>query len=127
MLKRSVAIVLMMLYLGTVSGFVLNLHYCFNRLASVNIDAPASACVKVLKSSMMKCCKDKHIDVKVKDAHQNGSLSFWAKSLPLNLPVAALGYFSPLVLAAPCAALARRGPPPAPDIPLFLRNSVFRI
>ncbi len=126
MLKRSVAIVLMMLYLGTVSGFALNLHYCFNRLASVNIDAPAGTCVKVLKSSRMKCCKDKHVDVKVKDAHQNGSLSFWAKSLPVHLPVAFFAYFSPLVRLAPCAALSPSGPP-APDIPLFLRNSVFRI
>ncbi len=52
----------MMLYVVTVSGFALNMHYCFNRLRSVQIDAPANTCTKLLASSKMKCCKDRHIE-----------------------------------------------------------------
>ena len=86
MLKRSVAIVLTILYVCTVFGFVLNFHYCFDRLSSVKVDAPAIACTKILQTSKMKCCKDRHIEVKVKDAHQSSSPLFWGKLFPLGLP-----------------------------------------
>ena len=123
MLKRSVVIVLTVLYVVTVSGFALNLHYCFNRLASVKIDAPANTCVKGLKNGMMKCCKDKHIEVKVKDAHQNGSPSCWAKFLPSFT-------FADLTFSLQSGTLLTfpdRGPPPSVNIPVYLRNCTFRI
>lgn len=96
MLKRSVTIVLVMLYLTTVSGFALNLHYCFNRPASAKVkaDAPANSCVK-LQSSKMKCCKDQKIEIKVKDAHQNNSPLHWSKFFPIATPVSAFVIFIP--------------------------------
>jgi hypothetical protein len=117
----------MILYVVTVSGFALNLHYCFNRLSSVRVDAPANACVKALEVNKMKCCKYKHIEIKVKDAHQNGSPLFWSKFFPLALPLTAFAYFSPAIQNTPNAALPERGPPSAPDVPLFLRHCIFRI
>ena len=93
MFKRSVAMVLLMLYVITVSGFALNLHYCFNQISSVKVDAPANPCAKVLENSKMKCCKDKHIEIKVKDAHQNNSPLHWSKFFPVAaLPVSAFVY-----------------------------------
>jgi hypothetical protein len=117
----------MMLYVVTVSGFALNLHYCFNRLSSVKIDAPANTCAKVLESSKMKCCKDKHIEIKVKDAHQNGSPLFWSKFFPLALPVTVFIDFIPAAQNNVALTSTQRGPPLAPDIPLFLKNCIFRI
>jgi hypothetical protein len=96
MLKRSVIIVLAMLYLTTVSGFALNLHYCFNRLASVKVDEQANSCTK-LQSSKMKCCKDQKIEIKVKDAHQNNSPLHWSKFFPVAFPVSAYVIFTPAV------------------------------
>ena len=128
MLKRSVAIVLVMLYLVTVSGFALNLHYCFNRLSSVNIDAPANACIKVLKISKMKCCKDAHVEVKVKDAHQVGTASFLAKVFALDLPKSLIAESMPAVQNIASENLSYRGPPLTPsDSPIFLKNCTFRI
>lgn len=126
MFKRSVILVLAMLYLTTVSGFALNLHYCFNRLASVKVDAQANSCTKLL-SSKMKCCKDKHIEIKVKDAHQNNSPLHWSKFFPIALPVSAFVIFAPVVQNPVVANVTDRGPPKAPGIPLFLRNCIFRI
>ena len=126
MLKRSVVIVLAMLYLTTVSGFALNLHYCFNRLAAVKIAAPANSCVK-LQSSKMKCCKDQKIEIKIKDAHQNNSPLHWSQFFPIALPVSAFVIFTPAVQNQVVADITERGPPNAPGIPLFLRNCIFRI
>jgi hypothetical protein len=117
---------LMMLYVVTVSGFALNLHYCFNRLASVKIDAPAS-CVKN-ESGKMKCCKDRHIEIKVKDAHsQPGSPLFFGKFFSLGLPVAVLADFSFSLPNRPTERLLDRGPPRTPVAPIFLKNCTFRI
>ncbi len=126
MLKRSVIIVLAMLYLTTVSGFALNLHYCFNRLASVKVDAKANPCAK-LQSSKMKCCKDQKIEIKVKDAHQNNSPLHWSKFFPIALPVSAFVIFTPAVQNLVVVNVTERGPPKAPGIPLFLKNCIFRI
>src|ERR1700759_492785 len=117
MMKRSVIIVLAMLYLTTVSGFALNLHYCFNRLASVQVDAPANSCAK-LQNSKMKCCKNQKIEIKVKDAHQNNSPLHWSKFFPIALPVSAFVIFTPAVQNPVVANVTDRGPPKAPDVPL---------
>ena len=127
MVKRSVVIVLMMLYVVTVSGFALNLHYCFNRLSSVKVDVPANTCAKVLESSKMKCCKDKHLEIKVKDAHQNNSPLHWSKFFPLSLPVTAFLDFVPATQYFVTGISTERGPPKAPDVPLFIKNCIFRI
>jgi hypothetical protein len=126
MFKRSVIIVLAMLYLTTVSGFALNLHYCFNQLASVNIDAPANTCAK-LQDSKMKCCKDQKIQIKVKDAHQNNSPLHWSQFFPIALPVSAFVIFAPAVQDQLVANVTERGPPKTPGLPLFLKNCIFRI
>lgn len=126
MLKRSVTIVLAMLYLTTVSGFALNLHYCFKRLASVKVDAPANACVK-LQSSKMKCCKDQKIEIKVKDAHQSNSPLHWSKFFPIALSVSAFVIPVPDVQRQLIALTTECGPPKAPGIPVFLKHRIFRI
>lgn len=126
MLKRSAVIVLMMLYVITVSGFALNLHYCFNRLYSVKIDAPAS-CVKGLETSKMKCCKDLHFEVKVKDTHQSSSASFLTKLFSFDLPKLPFTAFSFSLQSQLAARLPDHGPPPSPDVPVFLKNCIFRI
>lgn len=120
--------IITVLYLGTVSGFALNLHYCFNRLSSVRIDAPVETCVKSLASSQMKCCSIKHVKVKVKDAHQGGSFSFLAKSFAFDLPRLAYADLSLAILETSTGKIADRGPPPpSPDVSLYLKNCTFRI
>lgn len=120
--------VLLMLYVITVSGFALNLHYCFNELSSVKVDAPANACTRVLESSKMKCCKDKHIEIKVKDVHQNNSPLHWSKFFPVAaLPLSLFVDFIPATPNPLRSTLAERGPPQSPDIPVFLKNCTFRI
>jgi hypothetical protein len=127
MLKRSVVLMLMMLYVVTVSGFALNLHYCFNRLSAVNIDAPSGSCSKVLEKAKMKCCQERHIEVKVKDSHQAGSPSFWGKFFIFDLPALSLPDFSVSFPNERVERLLDRGPPEPPGIPVFIKNCTFRI
>jgi len=128
MIKRSGAFLLTLLYLITVMGFALNLHFCGSYLASVKIDAPAKSC-NMLLSKKMKCCANKHFEVKVKDAHQAESQLFLAKTFVVELPGLSFAGFSlntPPVLSD---KYSYRGPPDPllPDISTFLKNCTFRI
>jgi hypothetical protein len=128
MFKRSAVLVLALLYLVTVSGFALNLHYCFNRLSSVNIDAPVKSCAKILQTSKMKCCKDTHFEVKVKDVHQAGLPSYLAKVFSFDIPRLFFAAFCAPVQKDLAQKLADRGPPlPSSGVTIFLKNCTFKI
>ncbi|MFI5160308.1 MAG: hypothetical protein ACHQHN_03480 [Sphingobacteriales bacterium] len=128
MLKRSAALVLMMLYLGTVSGFALNLHYCFNRLSSVEIDAPAKTCTKAVAACKMKCCKDKHIEIKIKDSHETGIRSVISRIFNQDIPAILFGNIFYTIPVNTIAVVAYRGPPDGiRDQPIFQKNCTFRI
>ena len=123
MIKRSGAFILTLLYLITVTGFALNLHYCFSYVYSVNINTPAKSCSKLL-AGKMKCCHDKHFEVKVKDAHQAQSTFGLAKTVNLDLPILS---FADLVFTAKPGFLSDilykdLPDPPLNNIPTFLRN-----
>jgi hypothetical protein len=128
MLKRSGAIVLTVLYLITVTGFALNLHYCGKLLTAVKIDAPAKGCNDPM-SGKMKCCKDKQLVVKIKDAHQTEPASVLGKVFNLQLsrlPFIGIAFNTPAIIVSKAYD---RGPPNPllSDTPLFIKNCTFRI
>jgi hypothetical protein len=127
MFKRSGAFVLTLLYLVTVMGFALNLHFCGNYLASVKIDAPVKSCSML--SGKMKCCTNKHFEVKVKDAHQGQSLSFLSKTFVFELAKLPFNDSFLSVSHGSLVKLFDRGPPDisSGSIGIFLKNCTFRI
>ncbi len=128
MIKKSAIIALTLLYTITVCGFTLNFHYCFNRLASFKIEAPASSCTKNLLACKMKCCKDKAVDIKVKDAHQTGIVSPLINLFAVTLPKSYLPDFSLLFGKMQSITIADRAPPRLYcSAPIFLKNQNFRI
>lgn len=128
MLKRSGAILLTMLYVITVFGFALNLHYCGSTLAAVKIDSPVKSC-KTLSGKKMKCCKDTQLSIKIKDAHQAESPSFLAGLFAFELPKIPFGDYLLSAQQALLEKLLDRGPPSVPTgkIATFLKNCIFRI
>lgn len=129
MLKRSGAISLTMLYIVTVLGFALNLHYCGTQISSVNINAPAVECSMAKIPGKMKCCKDSQLQVKVKDAHQAEPESVLAKVFGFELPRLS---FDNIFLSTQHTLLEKlfdRSPPdePAENIASFIKNCIFRI
>jgi len=128
MFKKSGAILLTVLYLITVTGFALNLHYCGKLLTAVQIDAPAKGCNNPM-AAKMKCCKDKQVVVKIKDAHQTAPASFLGKIFSLQLvnrPFSDIAFNVPTIIFA---TGFDRGPP-GPllnNVPVFIKNCTFRI
>lgn len=127
MLKRSAAVFMLILYTVTVSGFALSLHFCFNQLASVQIDAPSKGCVNGPETRQMNCCKNTRLVVKVKDAHQNASFLFSGKVFVTLLPKPVLPDFTTITEEATLPQLAYRGPPLALPVSAYLMNRNIRI
>jgi hypothetical protein len=124
MFKRISVLTLVLLYFVTASGFALNLHYCGNYLASVKIDAPAKKCSPV----KMKCCHDKKVVVKVKDAHQVKTPSLLSKLFYVDLPKLPFeDYLSPSQDEATDAPIQRGPPDVARSTPKYIQNCSFRI
>ncbi|HWZ15790.1 MAG TPA: hypothetical protein VNW95_11190 [Mucilaginibacter sp.] len=128
MIKRSAAILLTFLYISTAMGFAFNLHYCCSRLVSVKIDAPAKSC-SMGAMPENKCCKNTHVEIKVKDAHQGAALSIVSKVVGFKLPALAFAALSPF---ANQVLLKNGFDAKPPGLPLscrvtFLKNRVFRI
>ena len=128
MFKRSGALLLTLLYTVTVMGFALNLHYCFSHITSVQLDAPVKSC-SMNVSGKMKCCQDKHIEVKVKDAHEAGTSSILSKLFGFEIP--RIPFLTSLFAAQQGFSddASDSSPPDPPVNPLvnFLKNCVFRI
>ncbi|MBS1501836.1 MAG: hypothetical protein JST32_07225 [Bacteroidetes bacterium] len=128
MLKKPAAIMLMLLYLVTATGFALNLHYCFGELASIKIDAPAKTCSKGLLASKGKCCRDKHFEIKVKDSHEPGTKSSVSKIFNEELLFILTTNVNFGIQARHTSELSYHGPPGNSDNgPIYLTNHNFRI
>jgi hypothetical protein len=116
-------------YLITAIGFALNLHFCGNVLASVKLSGPTKICEQ--PSAAKKCCKEKQVDVKIKDAHQAESPSLMMKLFGFEISKIPFGDY---VLSAQQALLDKLNatPPPPPSPPSgkeaqYIKNCTLRI
>jgi len=128
MIKRSGALFLAILYSITVIGFALNLHYCGQMLSSVKINATTKGC-GMFTARAMKCCRDKQIEVKVKDAHQGAAFLFLAKSFVAIAPQQLFSYCNlPAGLSLQRTLIGpNQAKAPPGDTPFYLKNRAIRI
>jgi hypothetical protein len=129
MLKKSGALLLTMLYVITVVGFALNLQYCGKVITDVKINAPLNGCIKSPMAAKMKCCTQKHVDIKIKDAHESGAVSILAKVFAFQLPVALFPPFSFIAHQALFQKSFYEAPPESgqSNVAVFVKNCTFRI
>jgi len=128
MVRRAAAITIAFLYIVTVTGFAISLHYCGNRIISIRINAPAKNC-DLAVSAKMKCCHNTHLKIKVKDAHHGETSLFSSPMHSFEMPkfqVAGFFVSSQRVFAD---KTAERAPPDAGVYFsfVFLKNSQLRI
>lgn len=125
MKKRISVLTILLLYLCTSTGFALNLHYCGKLLASVTINAPSKKCVPV----KMKCCHDKNVEVKVKDAHKASAANTSGDDLVVfDLPKFLYQTFVAPLKSIELQSKPKRGPPDTLcTVPVYIKNCTYRI
>jgi hypothetical protein len=126
--KKAFIAILALLYLAIASGVEMNIHYCMGEIASVEYSkSEKGLCGKCGMESKKGCCEDETTLLKIQDSHQSSQLS-WAFQLPLaELTVSPeflnfLAYNSKSYKNQPA-----HGPPPGPNVPIYIKNRVFRI
>ena len=129
-MKRSIAILLAILYVTLTSGVAVNVHYCMGKLASVEWqEGPSEMCHKCGKAVKgMDCCKDEFKFCKVTESHQA------PQGLQQELPTATDMQLPVRILTVPSLSALEititGNPHDPPDIlsaPLFLKNCTFLI
>jgi hypothetical protein len=137
-MKRVIAFILAVLYLSTSMGATVHFHYCMNRLVGWGLADGESkfceSCGMAKKAvtdgcsvGMKGCCHDEHKHLQ-SDRAQKPAQSWVEWNLTPVLAV--LPYIGWNELAAVIPSLARpvaNGPPIGGKVPVFLRNSNFRI
>lgn len=130
MIKRIAIFSLLLVYLSTTAGFALSLHFCGTKISNIRINQSAKkpCCKKEAEEKPDKCCKDKHVRIKVSDLQQTAqsakipaicNLDLYIN--PNNISVFTTGLFVSI------SAVSYRGPPVRSSIPLTLQNCIFRI
>jgi hypothetical protein len=133
-MKKAFVLIIGLLYLSASMGMTVHLHYCMNELVDVKLwYHEEKTCGKC---GMLKtgdddggCCKDEHKKIKTDEAQKGVSLfsplKFVCDATP---PLPVQEYSTSLTTSREHIHVPLiHGPPGNFNIPLFIRNRVFRI
>ncbi|MET3113122.1 hypothetical protein AAKU52_000843 [Pedobacter sp. CG_S7] len=131
-MRQKIAYGLCAFYLLSVMGIALSLHFCGNKLSSVDFTKKVNCnvCKSMGNEKMAKkdnCCKNTTVESKITDQHQSAS----NVDLPTNFSIALL--FTPMIaeflqsiLPGLFTKIANKAPPLSTKTSLHLFNCFFR-
>lgn len=127
-MKKTFAIFFVFLYLVSVSGISLNLHYCGGKIKSISLTHTdeSGCCPGKMKNT--GCCKDKNAHAKVEDSQASSShLQLPAgQCLQLLATLPATGIYCEKALTSIFYARVV-DPPDEASEPRYLRNCILLI
>ena len=129
-MKKLIACILAVVYLSASSGMVVNVQYCMDKVASVQVNGFGNeniCCTDGGKTA--GCCSDELKVVKLQESH-NAAVASYSMENPAQLLGVPLSFInsSPLVLAdEKRVQMADSSPPLASASSIHIRNCVFRI
>ncbi|WP_126971555.1 HYC_CC_PP family protein [Gynurincola endophyticus] len=131
-MKRFAVVILSLFYLLVTSGFIVNVHYCMGRLASVEIGASSTDVCGFcgMEEDKNGCCHTDEQHYKVEDVHQNVAANF-VFSQPVTDDVIELPfyqeYLTPLLTQRVILYNKYHAPPDRQFNQVYLYNCNFRI
>jgi hypothetical protein len=134
-MKKFAAIILFCIYSLASLGIGIKQFYCCGKLKSTVatlLHTPTQGeknCPSAMAASMKNCCKTHIITLQVKDSHIASDVKFsFAKFQLESVP---LQFFSlpeaQIIPSATALCFYAKAPPPLHDIPLYIKNCVYRI
>ena len=128
-MKKSIASILLLLYVAFSTGVVVNFHYCMDTFDSVQFGASKSEYCGVCgmhKSEGNECCKDEVKIFKIQDNQQASSFNF--KFSSPDAIIAILPVWNETLLDRSTHQLyLHTHSPPLSKQDTYLQNCVFRI
>jgi hypothetical protein len=129
-MKQKSALFLCVLYVLSVIGLAVSLHFCGDNLSSVSLASSAKCTMCGADMKMSKadhCCKNTSVEVKVKDAHQTESKT----SIPVNYSISLflgpiVSHFISAIFPKTLSQITGKAPPLAAREALYMLNCVYR-
>lgn len=130
--KQKIALYLAALYVVSVMGLALSLHFCGGKLENVKLFSNVVSCkfCADIPSEKIKddgCCKNTQVTVKVKDSHQTAAKVEMPKlfSVQLFLHPPVLDFLSNITPAF-LNKISNKAPPLSSQVALHIFNCIFR-
>lgn len=127
-MKKIIIAILAFIYLGVSTGIAMNVHYCMDKISSVDLTQGKDKCGKCgMKKGNNGCCRDEFKIVKLSDAHK-----LISNEINLLLPVAVLNndynlFKADLKISKVKCSNSNNSSPHLRDIPLNILHCTFRI
>ncbi|MBX2930556.1 MAG: hypothetical protein KF781_01270 [Chitinophagaceae bacterium] len=129
-MKKAITAILAILYFSVSSGIVFNIHYCKDKVSSVQIDLLAKelcGCTKKGKKSEKKnCCKTEHKVIKLQNDHKTTVTDYVLKA-PITLFTSSYHLVDVYFNETPTAVAYSFIPPLLSEQHIHIKNCVFRI
>ena len=128
-MKKSIASILLILYVAFSSGVVINFHFCRDSFDSIQLGASKSDYCGVCgmhKTEANECCKDEVKIFKIEDDQQTSDFNFKFSSphvIVLSLPV----WNDEVIARSTHQLFLHTHSPPLSKQDTYLQNCVFRI
>jgi hypothetical protein len=128
--KKFLATILAIIYFTASTGAAVNIHYCMGKLQSMDFGRLAGkkkVCSKCGMANKKGCCEDKHQVVKL-DKKYTVPVTVFSATKFISLPTK---FYSieplPIRTNEILDYSSSNSPPGKGNLPLFIRNCVFRI
>jgi hypothetical protein len=128
-MKKSIASILLILYVAFSSGVVINFHYCMDTFDSIQFGANKADYCGVCgmhKTEGNECCKDEVKIFKIQDDQQTSAINFKFSSPDAVVADLSLWNETSLVESTHQLYLHAHSPPLGKQ-DIYLQNCVFRI
>ncbi|HLF45153.1 MAG TPA: hypothetical protein VI548_01935 [Chitinophagaceae bacterium] len=128
-MKKVLAPILLLLYITTSSGIVINLHYCMNRLTTAKMGIVKSeVCSKCGMSTKEgnKCCHSEVKVIKIQDVQKLSELNYNFSTFKILADRPSV-IFNELLASVDNFSFVNNHSPPISKQDIWLVNCVFRI
>jgi len=126
--KKTVILLLSVLYITLTSGVVVNIHYCMGRVAAVNYGHEEDKkCGKCGMDQKEGCCQTEEKLLKAGDDHLSGQTFNTVFSIPSDIPPSFPDFISSNYRSKDHHNSQYHSPPDVRGTDLGLYNCVFRI
>ena len=132
-MKKFIVSILAFLYLGLSTGATVHMHFCMGKFIGSSLwhnekSDLCSKCGMTKTNSKNKCCKDEHKVIKVEQDQKSADAAYQMVQLTSVL-ISFSHFVIPEIYVSSIieGGLYSNAPPLTYQVPIYIRNCVFRI
>lgn len=132
-MKKFIAIILAVLYMGSSTGATIHLHYCMGKLVEQGLWQKEDGCTrcdseKESSACADDCCKDELKTIKLEKDHKVAEMALqWMQHSSPAIPVSFPAFESAALQSATLEHPVSHAPPRTGKVSTYLFNCNFRI